>query len=338
MEFSPDDSILAVGCNDGKVKLWDPRTGKLERTLFAADFITYLGFSGNGKTLLTYNTTVDFAKFWDTSTWEIRSIIDLRGMHEGILPPYSDYVAGVFRGGTTKLWELSTGTERRISGTDSLSAVALSADDMNLATGSEDGTVRIWDVSTLEERLSIQSRKEVVEELLFSPDSKRLGVSYADSIFELWDVSSANQPNKIIQSTAVDWVGFSRDGRMFITSDGDDLQLRDSSTRKVCRTLENAGWCYPASMSSSNGRLLVSARPHDLWWEQRASWLPDVPLIGSWFARDSRQEILVWDVATGQLEVQFLGSGVLSFSRDGKTLALADEDERVLLFQVPDPE
>ena len=47
MEFSPDDSILAVGCNDGKVKLWNPRTGKLERTLFAHEDIFFVAFSGN---------------------------------------------------------------------------------------------------------------------------------------------------------------------------------------------------------------------------------------------------------------------------------------------------
>src|SRR5437016_8061874 len=31
--FAPDDSVMVTGSLDGDVKLWDPRTGFLERTL-----------------------------------------------------------------------------------------------------------------------------------------------------------------------------------------------------------------------------------------------------------------------------------------------------------------
>ena len=106
--FSPDGSILASGggYEDGKIRLWDSRTGRLW-FLFGghAGQITSVAFSPNDFTLASGSDDK-----------------------------------------TIRLWNVRTSTELySLEGhTDGVTSVAFSPDGFTLASGSSDGTILLW--------------------------------------------------------------------------------------------------------------------------------------------------------------------------------------------------
>ena len=68
--FSPKDGLLASGCNDGTVKLWDRITGQERATMRAnAEAVNAVAFSPDGKVLASGGDD-NMVRLWDTATRE----------------------------------------------------------------------------------------------------------------------------------------------------------------------------------------------------------------------------------------------------------------------------
>jgi hypothetical protein len=70
--FSPDSRLLASGGKDKKLRLWDPRTGKLLAVVAAhTDRVESLAFSPDGQTLATGSGGKDAT----IKLWEVRRVL-----------------------------------------------------------------------------------------------------------------------------------------------------------------------------------------------------------------------------------------------------------------------
>jgi predicted Ser/Thr protein kinase len=133
---SPDGALLAVGDEEGQVRLWDV-AADAERSHFPAHRfgVNALAFAPDGRSLITGGGD-GRARLWDVATTTER--VHLAGQHE-----------------------------------DAVWTVAWSPDGVTVATGSIDKRVKLWDVRT-GELLATLWHGNWVNGVAFSPDGKQL--------------------------------------------------------------------------------------------------------------------------------------------------------------------
>ena len=89
-------------------------------------------------------------------------------------------------------------------------AVAFSADDTRVVSGSDDGTIRVWDSST---GAGIKEISIGFASIAFSPDGYRIVSGFRDGAVREWDAMSGNQVSEMLGHTATTMsVSFSPDG------------------------------------------------------------------------------------------------------------------------------
>jgi WD40 repeat protein len=109
MQFSPDNSLFAVGGPGGFVRLWETVSNREPRAIQAHDVsVKGLGFSRDGKVFAT-GSSDQTIKLWDVATG--RNLATLRG-HEHSMPsldftPDGKRLASAGWDHTIKIWDLS---------------------------------------------------------------------------------------------------------------------------------------------------------------------------------------------------------------------------------------
>ena len=114
MAFRPNGTLLASGCGDGTVWLWNPATGQRTATLHATSSFRY-------------------------------------GVPEVAFSPDGTLLASADTDGTVRMWHPATGQPASApipaGAQTAVVAVAFSRDGKLLASASDDGTARLWQVS-----------------------------------------------------------------------------------------------------------------------------------------------------------------------------------------------
>jgi WD40 repeat protein len=116
LAWSPKDRILATGGEDRRVRLWEPDTGKLVRTLSGFhDVVCSLAYSPDGKTLAASDGWGDVLLF-NPATGEMR-----RHLHGPTAPlrsltwsPDGKQLAGGGELPTTHIWDVASGQVRKV--------------------------------------------------------------------------------------------------------------------------------------------------------------------------------------------------------------------------------
>ncbi|WP_078944661.1 WD40 repeat domain-containing serine/threonine protein kinase [Streptomyces flavochromogenes] len=183
LAFSPDGTLLAGGCQDRTVRIWDVAGGTLAATLEVPpdpardDYpmeVREVRFSPDGRTLATgTNGPISRVHLWDVATRTLTRTLERRGpvSYPMAFRPDSRMIA-TDGDGEVLLWDAATGALTGTAGGDweTLTALAFSPDGKALAIGDEEGTLRRWEPGSGSEPAALKAADSGLPSVAFTPD------------------------------------------------------------------------------------------------------------------------------------------------------------------------
>ncbi len=320
--FAPDNRLLAGGCDDNRVRLWDLRTNKLLRTLQGpGGRVRQVAFSKDGKTIAA--SADDGGLFlWNVASGKLEAKLTAelprkpaggKALHDDLvfvnlvfLPARK--LAAVYnyqharhdtRYSRIVLWDIGKKkAETLYEERGSSFSLAPSPDGLLLAAtlkGDSSG-FKVWDLRTRKVVWEGSAGPDFMSAVVFAPDGRTLAVGGGHSV----EVNG----------------GFRAEGRLW---------LFDVTTRKQLWSVkEPANWAYSriAFTADSTGVLTGSSGPIRKYRIRGAN---ASKVVG---------ELRRWDLATGKLVWKSEGElgdfQGLAASSDGKTIAGSDAAQLML--------
>src|SRR5262249_29584583 len=144
---SPNATMIASGCRDNRVRMWDAGTGNSIAVLPGHDdWVESVAWAPN-------NSRVASASADHTGrVWSMTPLLSLVGHTNAVYSvaysPTSLQIATGSADYTVRLWNPTTGAVERVfdEHTNPVMSVAYSPDGSRIASASADGTVRVWRV------------------------------------------------------------------------------------------------------------------------------------------------------------------------------------------------
>lgn len=285
--FSPDGTTLATASADGTVKFWDATTGKPQSSVAAHDdIVSAVAYSKDGTHLVTasFDGTV---KVW-TSAKPGELMQTFKGHRGAVLTvgfnPNGRALAAGGIDGTVRVWELDRKNEEggRIQRRHGswVNAIAFRPEGQGLlASVSSDNEIRFN--PAIGRLVTLRPNLAEVRSVAWSHDSKWLATGTRYGITKVWDNSGDEVASLKNKHGGDVWaVGFSHDGKLLATVDGDwnkpsDVVLYDTKT-----------WKEFARLKHTNEVLCVAWHPKKL-----------VLAAGAW-----DKTTKVWDLSEGLKE------------------------------------
>jgi WD40 repeat protein/serine/threonine protein kinase len=329
LALSPSGGQIAVCCGDHNlVYLYGPATGRLEAVLRGHSApATSVAYRPDGKQIATAGNDQTI-RLWDPATGQQAGLLKAKiappRLDHNLVVAYSSdgsriasYPGLESRGGTSRLWDATTGREIAVLSDwqDLTVPVAFSPDGKRVAAGSGE-YVYLRDAITGRQLAALGPRPKRVDLLAYSPDGKRIAFrTDKDSAIHLWDGASGKEIAALRgHASYVSFLLFSPDGSRLVS-----------------------GGAYPDSTArlwdAAAGRLLAVLAGHKNSVESVA-FSPD----GLRMATASMdQTVRLWDGRTGTL-VAVLGGhadvpGHVRFSPEGTRVVTAARDATLRLWE-----
>jgi WD40 repeat protein/serine/threonine protein kinase len=350
--YSKDSTRLASGGDDGTVRLWDPRSGQLQRILLGhARKITRLAWSPDGKVLAS-GSDDSTVRLWEADTGKLLFPL---AKHTGPIralawSPDGKTLASGSADRSVHLWDPATGASRRTFDVhkDPVVDVAWLSESTLLSTSISRGLVNtlwLWEAGSGKTLHSHEAQGH----LAWTADRKLLVHKTGKDTLAFWDVAANTKRSLTLKGHQVPIRAFdiSPDGTMLATGGLNQVQWWDAATGKLLTVSDKQGRTVTAVVFSPDGRMLASlgqdgsevwlwktdpaqktgsANPfksvlmHFLRW---AAWSPDARMVLS----GSDETVKFWDAASGKalhtLPMHWAGDDV-AWAPGGQRLAIGN--------------
>jgi WD40 repeat protein len=271
--ISPDDRLVAKGGSDGKITIWQIDSSQSLLSIKAHDsHVVGLVFTADSKKLIS-------SSFDRTiKTWDLDS------------------------GNCLHTWQLNAPVYR----------IALSLDDLILASGSNCGDILLWDVATGELLNKFTGHTMTVLDISFQPQGKLLASSSFDTSIKIWDLNTGECLRTLTEHTqVVSSVNFNSLGTQVASSGLDTLiKIWDVESGQCLQTIQQHTRTVIDVLFSPTGQQLISGSQDlsvRIWDEKKPNqWTCTQVLQG--------HENTIWSIAlsaTGKILVSSDQSGVL---------------------------
>lgn len=350
--LSSNDELMAAGCSDHVVRVWELKTGRLLTMLKGhADAVNVVTFSSDGR-ILASGSDDGTIRFWDLDTWTTQRILRPRSSVRRLsFTSKNELLASVSFDNDIHLWNCQTGKlERTLQAATRVSDLEFAPSGKLLAASRTDGYVSIWRSDNGNLTTSLEGRCCGVNSLAFSMDGKNIAISSDDGEILFWDIGTSRfLPQLLEHPPSISCVAFSPNDRILASGGRDGIvRLWDLKSGQLLRMFEGHSREISRFVFSTRGEFLATAsedKSINLWGigadEPIHSFegLPtnamsiDFSPDGQRLAAAVGDNIWVWDSNTGNRLPFIKGrptrSFDLSFSPDGQILASAGDDNNV---------
>ena len=138
---------------------------------------------------------------------------------------------------------------------EGVSAVAISADNKWVVTGSLDRTVRLWDLETGKEVRKFAGHDSAITGVAITPDNKRLISSSGDGTIRVWETDTGKELCRLVSFRDGAWAVIDGDGRFDTSSDDNVAGLHWVIGNRIALSGNSASVANPRAARQASGSL-----------------------------------------------------------------------------------
>jgi hypothetical protein len=261
---APDGRMIVSGGDEGVAKLWDAKTGTLQKTFEGhRSSVRAVAFSPDSRFIVS-GSLDNTLKLWDADSGRLLHTLEGHSgsVHAATFSPDGKTVLSGGGDKTLRFWEMETG---RLIKTleahgDGVRTAAFSPDGEMVLSGSDDTTLKIWDAASSRLIRTLDGHSNIVFTAAFAPDGKTIVSGSGDATLHLWDAATG----RLIRSMEGhgNWVraaAFSPDGKSIVSGGYDKtLKLWDAANGRLRYTLEGHGHVVLAAVFTPDGTSVAS--------------------------------------------------------------------------------
>lgn len=318
--FSPDGNTFASCGDDLQIHLWDRATGlELERFLGHTGVVTRLGFSADGRSLLS-GANDNTSRLWQITTQSVQKAHEGPATAVKFLPNGESLVTTGEDKQVTQWAVKGLQKLKAFAGaTGPVRSVGVSADGQFIAAGCDDKNLRIWKVAD-GEAVATQATPAALTALVWSKSGTKIATGGADNMIRTYGLVTVD--GKMTTPLIQEGVGHTA-GVTGFGFTGDDRMLFSVSVDRTWKRWLSAGVSPSLRLSGHTAQIYG------------LDFSPDGKLLAS---ASGDKTVQIWNTADGKPVAKCEGHKgqvyTVGFSPNGQALVSAGADKVIRVWKI----